>query len=65
MKNLLRLAVKQLFIEGIKEPTDRQIISRVLDIIFWLKKHNKHIQAIMQGAKVYQYGNIIKTYARA
>jgi hypothetical protein len=63
MLNLLRLAVRQLFKEGIREPTDRQIISRVLIIISWIKKHGKHSRAIMAGAKIYQYGNTIKTYA--
>jgi hypothetical protein len=64
MLNLLRLAVRQLFNEGIREPTDRQIIEKVLYITSWIKKHGRHTRAIMQGDKVYQYRNIIKTYAR-
>ena len=57
MKNILRLAAIQLAREGIKTPTGRQIIKRVLTIIRWIKKHGKHAKVIMRGETIYQYGN--------
>lgn len=62
---LFELAKLELVREG-KDPNNAgEVAERALKIIAWMKKHGKHAIAIMQGAAVYQYGNNIKTYARA
>lgn len=63
MQKVFELAVRQCLREGIRQPSDSEIISRAITIIEWLKKHSKKVEAIKQGQKVYKYGNIIKTYA--
>jgi hypothetical protein len=62
--NLFTLAEIELKREG-KEPTEALIIDYACKIRKWFDKHGKKAEAILQGQKVYQYGNVIKTYERA
>jgi hypothetical protein len=62
--NLFELAEKQILREG-KNPSDLLILDYAVKIRQWLDKHNQNIaNKIMQGQKVYYYGNTIKTYKR-
>lgn len=59
--SIFELAELQLIREGKSHASDRELAKRAIVIVEWLKKHAR---AIMQGDRVYQYGNIVKTYCR-
>ena len=63
--SIFELAELQLIREGKSQENTAELAKRVIVIAEWLKKHGRHTRAIMQGGKVYTYGNIVKTYARA
>lgn len=61
--NLFKLAEIQLQREGKNNYTDAELLSRAMIIRKWYDKHGTHTaQAIMEGATIYKYGSIIKTY---
>ena len=64
--NLFILAGIELKREG-KNPGDiKAVINKAVKIRRWLNKHGiTTARRIMQGEKVYNYNNQIKTYARA
>lgn len=61
--NLFKLATMQLYREKQDYTDMRLIIDRAIALRRWIDKHGtKAASRIMNGAKVYQYGNITKLY---
>lgn len=61
--NILQLAEIQLEREQ-KEVSEANILKYAVSIRKWLDKHGRNTAlAILSGAKVYQYGDNIKTYS--
>jgi len=61
--NILELASIELVRENKDVNNAILLLNRAKKIRKWLDKHGKNTaQKIMTGAKVYKYGNIIKTY---
>jgi hypothetical protein len=62
--NIFELARLQLAREK-KDLTTKNLLEKAIYIRKWFDKHEKHVDAIMRGAVIYQYGNVLKTYANA
>ncbi len=59
--NIFKLAELELIREGKTKLSNSELIDKAIYIRQWLDKHRQNTaKKIMQGGKIYQYGNIIK-----